>query len=650
MESSLQTSGLSVRRRQRDALLNMLSACAAGPDALDEDNDVWKVLIYDAVGRDIIAPLLQVADLRSAGVTLHMMLHGSRQPIPDVPAVYFVEPTQDNIARIGVDSAKGFYASLWVNFTNSIPRDLLESLAERIGSTTNPSPLAGRIARVYDMYASFQSLEDNMFHLNLPGSYAALNAATASDSEVEAIIASIVDRLFCVSVTLGVAPVIRAQRGGPAMHVARKLEQRIREHLISSNNVFADTLSFSAAPLDRPLLVIVDRSIDISVMLHHTWTYQALAHDTLGMKLNRVTVPVGNDNNVMTEARQRVFDLDKKDQFWAENAGLPFPMVADAVENSLQAYQKEVADLNRSAGTIGEDPIDPATATLKEGANTNKFAKVISSIPRLSKKKRTIDLHTNIATAILDQIKDRGLDGFFQVEEELLMRPSSFDVERILALIRTTKGTPDDKMRLFLVYYLCVDNASAEDLRKCLEGLEKVGCSDFRAYSYLKSIRAFTRSVSTISTAPLAASTGIGGTYAASVLGTLSQVANNVNKLIISGDKAFASARVMQTLMDQRGDPGILEEYEIRDPKAPKGTTPTSSRLYNQAVLFVVGPGNYIEFQNCQDHVCSKVSQESKTSKFVPNGKTVIYGATELCSGAEFLEQLRNSGASMSVS
>ncbi|KAI0567274.1 Sec1 [Gracilaria domingensis] len=624
----------------------MLSACTAGSDALEDSNDVWKVLIYDASGRDIIAPLLQVADLRAAGVTLHMMLHASRQPIPDVPAVYFVEPTKENMTRIASDSAKGFYASLWINFTDSISRDLLESFADMVATISNPSPFAGRIARVYDMYTSFLSLEDSLFHLNLPGSYVKLNARNVTDSEVEAVIKSIVDRLFCLIVTLGVAPVIRAQRGGPASHVARMLEQRIREHLISSNNVFSETISFAAAPAERPLLVIVDRSIDMSVMLHHTWTYQALAHDTLGMKLNRVTVPHKDENNPMGEIRKRAFDLDKSDSFWAKNAGLPFPMVADAVENALQAYQQEVADLNRSAGAIGGEPIDPATATLKEGANANKLAAAISSIPALSKKKRTIDLHTNIATAILDQIKDRGLDGFFQVEEELLMRPSTFDVERILALLKNMKGTPTDKLRLFLVYYLCVDNASESDLKRCVEALETAGCSDLRAYAYLQSIRAFTKKVSAIPKAPLTASTSIGSGYALSVLDTLSQVASNVNKLIISADKAFAAARIVQTLMDRKGDASILEEYETLDPKAPKGTAPpTVTRPCKEAVLFVVGPGNYIEFQNCQDQVCSRVVQDGKNTQFVPNGKTVIYGATELCSGVEFVEQLQRSGA-----
>jgi hypothetical protein len=33
-------------------------------------------------------------------VTLHLLLESDREEIPDVPAVYFVEPNEENIQRI----------------------------------------------------------------------------------------------------------------------------------------------------------------------------------------------------------------------------------------------------------------------------------------------------------------------------------------------------------------------------------------------------------------------------------------------------------------------------------------------------------------------------------------------------------------------
>ena len=77
--------------------------------------------------------------------------------------------------------------------------------------------------------------------------------------------------------------------------VGRRLEAKLRDHVAATasqrggrdTSYGVDTLS-----LQRPVLVILDRNVDLIPMLAHSWTYQALVHDVLDMKLNRVTVEV----------------------------------------------------------------------------------------------------------------------------------------------------------------------------------------------------------------------------------------------------------------------------------------------------------------------------------------------------------------------
>ena len=40
-------------------------------------------------------------------------------------------------------------------------------------------------------------------------------------------------------------------------------------------------VSLPLSSFSRPLLVILDRNIDLATPLHHTWTYQALVHDVM---------------------------------------------------------------------------------------------------------------------------------------------------------------------------------------------------------------------------------------------------------------------------------------------------------------------------------------------------------------------------------
>ena len=46
----------------------------------------------------------------------------------------------------------------------------------------------------------------------------------------------------------------------------------------------------------RPVLLIMGRSADLSVMVQHAWTYCALCHDLLDMRSNRVTIYEANDS------------------------------------------------------------------------------------------------------------------------------------------------------------------------------------------------------------------------------------------------------------------------------------------------------------------------------------------------------------------
>lgn len=686
----------SVRDAQRAALMDMLRACSGGSlGSAAEGAEVWKVLVYDAAAREIIAPLLRVAELRSLGVTLHLLISSSRQHVPDVPAVYLVSPSEENVKRVAEDITANLYDEFWINFTSLVPRPQLEDLASavvsRISSSEQPtannssagsgflssgtaaaSSHTGPIARIFDMYADFLSLEDHLFSLNKRGLYTLLNARSSTESVIQEAIEKVAEGLFCVLATLKVVPIIRAQRSGPAEMVANLLEKRIREALVPTNNIFNERQrnAGSFTPMtQRPLLVLLDRNIDLPVMLHHSWTYQALAHDALALNLNRITVAAqGQSDGTAVESpgsltKPRVYDLDKTDKFWAANAGQPFPKVAEAVEASLDEYQKEVAAINRSAKAVGDSEQPPLQQLASMGVISDANAKsaglsapdsddlrpnlavAISSLPQLTKKKQQIDMHTNIATSLLECIKDRGLDGFYQVEEELLMRPKTFEVNRILALLENSRGTVDDKLRLFLIYFLCMENVPGPHIARCTDALGKAGCSDLRAFEYLKSIKAFTSTMATVSSMDGSneVNSGLNSSYAA-VLGTLSQVASNVHNLILADDKTFPTARVVAALMEQRGDQQILDSYCTLDPKASRNSSVTASaaRPFRDAIVFVVGPGNYIEYQNCQDHICSSARNDAGVKKLVPNGKRVIYGATEICNGSQFLQQLHS--------
>lgn len=86
----------SLRQLQKKALLKLLNLNQEEDEEDSQPNDllpevtsgepVWKFLVFDKLGQDIISSVLRVSDLREAGVTVHMQLKADRQQMEDVPA------------------------------------------------------------------------------------------------------------------------------------------------------------------------------------------------------------------------------------------------------------------------------------------------------------------------------------------------------------------------------------------------------------------------------------------------------------------------------------------------------------------------------------------------------------------------------------
>jgi hypothetical protein len=87
-------------------------------------------------------------------------------------------------------------------------------------------------------------------------------------------------------------------------------------------------------------------------MLSHSWTYQALVNDVLGMKLNRVTVelPEPGPGGSGSKTLKKTYDLDSKDFFWSKNAHNPFPQVAEEIDLELNKYKQDAQEITRSTG------------------------------------------------------------------------------------------------------------------------------------------------------------------------------------------------------------------------------------------------------------------------------------------------------------
>lgn len=194
-----------------------------------------------------------LADLRKNGVTIHLHIASARHAIADVPVIYLLEPTPQNIQKITEDLSRGLYSPAYLNFLSSIPRPLLEDMGAQIVA----SGAVDKIAQVYDQHLNFVVSEPDLFDLNIKDAYRIINSPQTPDSELDQVMDRIVSGLFSVVNTLGVVPIIRCPPGGAAEDISRRLDRKIRDMVLSKT-------SFASTSASRPVLLILDRSIDLT--------------------------------------------------------------------------------------------------------------------------------------------------------------------------------------------------------------------------------------------------------------------------------------------------------------------------------------------------------------------------------------------------
>ncbi|KAF4357667.1 hypothetical protein F8388_007203 [Cannabis sativa] len=609
---------LNLRQRQTECIIRMLNMNQPVNATGTANEEVYKILIYDRFCQNILSPLIHVKDLRKHGVTLYFLIDKDRKPVLDVPAVYFVQPSPVNIQRIIADASKSLYDSFHLNFSSSIPRQLLEDLA----SGTLNSDSIDRISKVHDQYLEFVTLEDNLFSLAQKSSYVQLNDPSAGDREIEEIVEKIAGGLFCVLATLGVVPIIRCPRGGPAEMVASALDQRLRDHLLSKNNLFTEGGNF-ASSFQRPILCIFDRNFELSVGIQHDFRYRPLVHDVLGLKLNRLTVP-GEKGGTKS------FELDSSDLFWVANGSLEFPEVAVEIETQLNKYKKDVDDVNRRTGGTDGAEFDGTDMI----GNTKHLMNAVNSLPELTERKQVIDKHTNIATVLLGEIKERSLDSYAKKENDMIVR-GGIDRHDLLGVLRG-KGTKLDKLRFAIMYLISSESMNQAEV-EAVEAALRESEVDTCAFQYVKKIKSLNVSLASANSASRSNIVD----WAEKLYGqSISAVTAGVKNLL-SNDRQLALTRTVDALMEGKPNPEV-DSYLVFDPRAPKSSSgSTSSHLkgpFKEAIVFMIGGGNYVEYGSLQELV-----QRQQPAKHV------IYGTTELLTGEEFVEQLSLLGQKMGL-
>eukprot|EP00033_Pygsuia_biforma_P004707 GCRY01005160.1.p1 GENE.GCRY01005160.1~~GCRY01005160.1.p1 ORF type:complete len:601 (-),score=147.60 GCRY01005160.1:138-1940(-) len=598
---------MDLRSLQKSALRKIL---LFNEDDTEEPSSIceWKVLVYDRKSRDIISLLLNVKEMRELGVTLHFLLQSHRDSISDVPAIYLVEPSPDNLKRIALDANSGLYHSMFLNFSYSIPSERMKLFCEQFESEAS----VAKIAKVYDQALNYVTLESNLFSLNESNTLSRL-MGPHSDEEVSDCLDKITEGLFCVFATLGIVPYIKCAPGGAAEEIAKRIEKLFQER----------TLAHHRGQFERPVLIMMDRTLDLPAALHHAWAYSSLLHDLFNMHNNRVAVDVAE--KVGEKTTTSTYDLDDTDSFWRTNACSPFfPTVADSMEAAVAEYKARMDQLHLSPDDLGEI-----------GEHTQRLASAMDSLPEMTERKKQIDRHTNLTSAILEQIKARDLVEFYALEENILSTDSASVGKyrtQVQELVARGAGNAEDQLRLVLLFLLRAGDDAYQELKQLLEsrGIDTNSLGFLRRNMLLGS--GLTSSKGTSSSGASFSSSS--SSSASSFFKHMASGLQDGLKSIISANKTLGIVRIVESIMNGKSFP-LADAFKTIDPKLMgRPGKLKASTGFTQAVVFMVGGGTYAEY----------VDLQAFAAKDTRIPKSIVYGATDLVSPTHFVRQLQELG------
>lgn len=500
----------------------------------------------------------------------------------------------------------------------------------------------------------------------LTSNFHIFNSTKSSEDDISTVIKGISNSIFSVLLapsvseesSVSLAPLIVSLLGGPAESVSRKLDRRIRDY----NLDLAKNIPESKKPgvdfkVQRPLVIVIDRSVDIGAMLSHHSAYNALVQDVLGVggTGQRVSIPPGDSTSPSKDAStSRHHDLDARDWFWQSNRSILFPTVADNMDSALKDYLKE------------EEQVRGRGSTNPDAMSAEELRVAISVLPELAEKKRIIWAHRQICVALLDAIKKRTLADLIHLQSSSTLDPKK--VLDILSSSNTSGPTAMDKMRLFLIFFM--KNYTLNDNLmnfKPYEDVLKAGGCDMRPVEFCKKFCSFLGRSARIfeessSFSPLAATinrvkspisststnqgdllqriTGAGGLFGtmmmSSVRSLMTDTPQAVTPITRIIDAALESAVSGASTIP--GRIGLIDPRNSNSEVSISGANPQRT-AFDHIIIYLVGGTNYAEYNHVSDFI---KHQKRVVPASISSSSSVrfTFGSTDFVSPEQFLTTL----------
>ena len=388
----------------------------------------WKVLITDQPSHTLVLSLFSKNELRSSGVTLTFSIHGKREPMPEVAAVYLLRPTLQCIQHCAKDIIEHRYAEYRICFVEICPIAVLECLAKEITQVGDISNVT-----IFDFPLRTIALEKNLYSLQIPHSLS--EVMTIGTGTTDTSTSATCDGLYDILQLLKIRPKIAFVDSPITRSIASNIEKRI------------SSFSQDEESSRKHVMLLVDRNHDVISPLVSPFTYGELVADILHLKSNFVTVSEKDLNKIIgiEELKRADFFIRSEneysipligDKFWEKYQSCHFGQLCVDLEREFDAFQRDRGTLN----------------------NEGRMSAVLAAAPELAERKSVLDKHTILSKLVLEKINERSLDKYHELSVDIFSAYQRRELcdftDQVVHFIASpaSKGNWSDRARLFCIF------------------------------------------------------------------------------------------------------------------------------------------------------------------------------------------------------
>ncbi|KAL1812872.1 hypothetical protein DCAR_0625131 [Daucus carota subsp. sativus] len=426
----------------------------------------WKVLILDKITLKIMSHSCKMPEITGEDVSLLENINKRRQPLPNMLAIYFVQPTEENVVLFLSDMAgkNPLYKKAFVFFSSPISRELINYIKR--DSTVLP-----RIGGLREMNLEYFPIDSQAFITNTGKAMDELFVDESSSIKGDEYLTVMATRIATVFASLREFPFVR-YRAAKSLELDTMITYRDLLPTKLAANIWNSLTKYKSNIANFPQketceLLILDRSIDQIAPIIHEWTYDAMCHDLLKMEGNKYVHEVPSKTGGNPEKKDII--LEDHDPIWLE---LRHAHIADASER-LHDKMTKFATKNKAA-QIRQGSRDGGDMSTRDLRN------IVEALPQYNEQYDKLSLHVDIAAKVNKIIRESELKELGQLEQDLVFGDAG--TKEVINFLRSKPDvTSDNKLRLLLIYAAIHGNKLENDKLKKLMELAKLPDEDMNA-------------------------------------------------------------------------------------------------------------------------------------------------------------------------